>query len=143
MFHAFPHACENDHCHQEANAGTKSIDQCLTIVFILCQNQLRNAQHGAVGGNQRQVNAKCLIQSRHGFFQDGFNQLHQRCNDQNEHNHLQVLHVVGLEQVLVDWESNRSGNKHNRDNSHAHAGCGVQLLETPRNGQIPRNLLRM
>jgi pyruvate,orthophosphate dikinase len=50
-------------------------------------------QHRAVGGNQRQIDAQCLIQGRHCLFQEHFHELYQCSNDENEHYRLQILNV--------------------------------------------------
>ena len=68
------------------------------------------------------------MQSRDIFFEDDLHKLHQRGNDQNEHDGLQIAEAVGVKQQLLNRPGHSCSQHHNEDNRNGHAGGRIKLL---------------
>src|SRR5574343_2018436 len=64
---AFADAGEQDQYQREADRTAGAEEQRLDEVVAVGDVEQRHAEHGAVGGDQRQVDAQCLLQRRRGL----------------------------------------------------------------------------
>ena len=116
------------HCQQEADTGAQRIDHGLTEAVLFIDVQHGDAQHGAVGGGEGQVDAEGLIQRGNKLFEDHFHQLYQRGDDQNENDGLHIAQVVLIQQVGLDGPGGGGGQHHDEGHGKAHADGGIQLF---------------
>lgn len=93
------YASENDQRDGKTYGRGESVNDTLDKRILFLDDQYGNAKHGAVGGNQRQVNAQCLVKGRRNFLQDYLNHLHKGGNDKDESDCLEVLQPHGVEDV--------------------------------------------
>ena len=106
-----------DSCHQhngdgETESSCKTVYSTLQDIIVLLHVCKGHAKNCTVGGDQRQIHAKCLVKRRHAFLQEHFHKLYQRCNDQNEHDGLQISQIQRLQDQLVDhtgYKERRTG----------------------------------
>ena len=132
------HAAEQQHGDQEADARTGGADKRLGVGQaeaelghnggVVLHGQNGDAQHAAVGRDQRQVDAQGLIQRRDVLFQRDLDQLDQNGDDEDEDDRLQVTQIIGIQQEDLQREGHSRGNDHDDDNSSAHAHGGIQLF---------------
>ena len=89
----------------------------------------RHAEHAAVRCNERQIHAERLVKRRNIAFEDDFHQLHQSCNDQDEHDRLHIGEVdLARQQQMIDRPRDRRRQNFDEDNGDGHAGRLVELL---------------
>ena len=83
-----------------------------------------NAKYCTVGCNQRQKDAQRLIQRGRHLLQYEFNDLHQRCNHEDERNGLHKFYAKGDEEFL-DVKRYERCNHHHKRHSARHADGGA------------------
>jgi hypothetical protein len=88
----------------------------------------RHAEHRAVGGDQRQVDAQHLVQQRAGLLDDQFGELHDRGDHDDEGQRAQVAEIEGLQQVVVDQVAGAGADGEHEGRGRAHADGGLELL---------------
>ncbi|MPM37273.1 hypothetical protein SDC9_83882 [bioreactor metagenome] len=125
---------------QKAEASGNTVNHRLNEIKVALNVQQSHAQNGAVGGNQRQINAQCRIQGRHGLLQKHLDELHQGGNDENEHHSLHVQKVKLHQNVLVDDPRDGGGQTHDERHSDTHTHSGVQLLGNAKEGAAAEKL---
>ena len=96
--------------------------------FRFGDDQHGDAQNGAVGGDQRQVNPQCLIQAGDELFEEDFDQLHQRRDNQDIDHRLQIRQSVRNQNAVVDRPGDGGGQNHHERDRRAHADGGIQLF---------------
>ena len=79
----FAHAGEDGQCQSEADGGAEGVDHALCQVEVLLYDEDGHAQHGAVGRDERQEDAQCLIEWGRDLLQHNLDHLHQRGDDQD------------------------------------------------------------
>ena len=94
LLHTAADAGEQDHSYQEADAGAGGADDGLNEVVAVVNVQNGHAQDGAVCGDQGQIYAQCLIQSRDKLLQEVLQKLYQDGDDQDEHDGLEIAQVA-------------------------------------------------
>ena len=77
LLHPAAHAGEQDHGHQEADAGAGGADDALREIIAVVDVQDGHAQDGAVGGDQGQIHTQRLVQRGDELLQHVLQQLHQ------------------------------------------------------------------
>ena len=95
------HAGEEDHRQAIAERSGQRVHRSLAEAHhvrsapaereLLGHDVDRNAQHGAVGGDQRQEDAQRLVQGRGNLLQHDLDRLHEGRDDQDEHDGLHEL----------------------------------------------------
>jgi len=70
--------------------------------MILVNNYVLVKFYGTVGGDQGQINAQRIVQSHDILLQEDLDELHEDCNDQNEHDGLQIAQTGGVQNMVVD-----------------------------------------
>ena len=135
-FHALAHAAEHDHGQHEAAACADGTDQSLNVgsgkakgsnvCAVVVHDQNGHGQHAAVGGDQGQVNAQRIVQCNNILLQEDLDELHQHCNDQDEHDGLQVAQVSGVQNE--DLEGNGRCHEHDEDDGAGHTNRRIQLF---------------
>jgi hypothetical protein len=88
----------------------------------------RHAEHRAVGGDQRQVDAQHLVQHRAGLLDHQFGELHDGGDGDDEGQRAQVFELVGHQQPAVDQVAGAAGHGEHEGGRRAHAERGLQLL---------------
>ena len=136
--HALAHAAEHDHSQHEADAcadGTdQSLDvgraeaQSLDVCAVVIDDQNGDSQNAAVGGDQGQVDAQRVVQRNDILLQEDLDELHQNCNDQNEHDGLQIAQTGGVQNKDLQREGHSRSHEHDEDDSAGHTHSGVKLL---------------
>ncbi|CAK0744928.1 hypothetical protein CCP4SC76_1570003 [Gammaproteobacteria bacterium] len=82
------------------------------------------AQHRAVGGNQRQVNAEHLIQPRAGLANHHFGDLHHGGDQGDEDDGLQIIDAQGPQEIGIDQITGHARQGHHEGGGKAHADSG-------------------
>ena len=86
---------EQEDGQQEAQTTGDAVDHGLDEVVVILGIQQSHAQHGAVGGDQGQVDAQRGVQGGDVLLQEHFHKLHQTGNDQNVGHGLHELQMQG------------------------------------------------
>ena len=94
------------------------------------------------GGYQRQIDAERAVKRRDILFQRDLNELDERRNDEYENYGLQIFQPSRHQKFHIYRISNGSRKQHEQ-RSHARdiPTAVLSRLETPRNGQMPRNFI--
>ena len=71
------HSGKDGHSEAEADGGGKGVDHGLQEVEVLLYDEDGYAEHGTVGGDEGQEDAKCLIECGRHLLQDNLDHLHQ------------------------------------------------------------------
>ena len=87
-----------------------------------------DAEHRAVGGDQRQEDAQRLVQRGNGLFQEHLHELHQGGDDQDEGDGLEVAEVVGREQEFLHAPGDDRGHGGHEDHGQPHADGHARIL---------------
>lgn len=128
------------HCQHEAQTSTQRVHHRLYEVVVLSDVQYGYTQNSTVGGDQRQIYAQCLVQSRNILLEDGFYQLYQCGDNQNEYDGLQVSQTIGLQQHIIVGQVAAVAISITKTSAALMPTAESSFLDTPRKGQIPRNL---
>ena len=91
----------------EAQAAADTEHHALQEVVALLHVHQSCTQHGAVGGNEGQVDAQGLIKARHTLFQEHLHHLYDGGNDQNEGYGLHIFHFKRNQQEGVHRPGSR------------------------------------
>ena len=100
--------------------------ETLGIVGTLCHED-GYTEDAAVGGDEGQEDAECLVQGRRHFLQHDLHHLHEGSDDEDEGYGLQVDEVILDEQDLNEIGDNRGYGKH-ESNGCGHTEGGVHFL---------------
>ena len=116
-------------CERETDAAENAVQKRLNKVVSVRRRNVddRNAQNGAVRCDKRQIYAQRVIQARAETLDHDFDKLHERGDDENERNRLNVFDVP-LNKKKVDRVSNNRRDAHNEDNRNAHTERAVGLF---------------
>ena len=123
----FADAREDDHRQAVAQGGCEGIDQRLAEVQhvgretegeFLRDDRDRDAEDGAVRGDQGQEDTEGLVEGRTHLLQHDLHHLHEGGDHQDEGDRLQELELEGNEEVLVDEVSHQRGE--GDDEAHGH-----------------------
>jgi len=117
---AFAQAGKDQQHQREAKGGAKTIDQALEKTHLLLDGEQRQAEHRAVGGDQRQVDAERLIQRRRRFLDDHLDELHGRRDDQDEGENPQIAEIERRQQPVLEHPGGgaRQGDDEGRGKAH-------------------------
>ena len=120
--------CKHHQGKSEANGRGEGVDDALQEVVILLDDEDGDTQHGTVRGDERQEDAQGLIECRRYFLQDDLHHLHQRSDDEDEGQRLQVLQAQRIEHKVLYEPRHDSGERHHKGHGGSHAQRGVYLL---------------
>ena len=129
------HTCEQYQCYGKAQCCCDSEKQTCQHAWLCPHRQFistccyhdSHTKQAAVGGNQWQEHAQCLIQSRRDLLQYDLNHLHQSGNHQDEQYSLQETKSPCVEQLLQQI-GNQSRQCHNESYSCTHTQCCANFL---------------
>ena len=122
------HAGKHRQRHAEADGRGEGIDHGLQQVVILLDAEDGHAEHGAVRRDQRQEDAQRLIERRRHLLQHDLHHLHQRGDDQDEGDRLQILQAEGVEHVFLYEPGDDRGQRQHEGDGSRHTQRGVNLL---------------
>jgi hypothetical protein len=106
-------------------AGTEK--QRLDKIMLVGDIQQRHAEHRAVGGDQRQVDAEHLVQQRAGLLDHHLGELHDGGDGDDERQRAQVLEPERHQQVVVDDVAGAGGDGEHEGGRRAHAEGRLEL----------------
>ncbi len=125
---------------EKPNALPAAEEQRFNKVVAVGDIEQRHAEHGAVGGDQRQVDAERLLQGRRGLGDDHFGQLDDGRDGDDEGQRAQVFQPEWNEQVVVDDVAGAGGQGQHEGRGGTHAvGC-FQFLGNAHEGAKTENL---
>ena len=104
---------EEHHGEEEANTCGERIDDAFEQVVVLLDDKDGDTEDAAVGGDEGEEHAKCLIEGGHGLLEDNLNHLHQGCDDEDERDGLEVLKAKGVEHIHLQEVGHDGGNHEN------------------------------
>ena len=74
------------------------------------------------------------------LLQDNLHHLHQRCDDKDECQRLQVLQAKGIEHIHLDEPGDDSSQSHHKRHSRTHTQRGVHFLGNTKEGADAQEL---
>ena len=122
------HAGEYRQRQTEADGRREGIDHRLQQVEVFLDAEDGDTEHGAVGGDQGQEDAKGLIEGGRYLLQNNLDQLHQRGDDEDKGDGLQILQAEGVEHVFLYQPGDDGGQRQHKGDGGRHAQRGVNLL---------------
>ena len=120
------HACKQADSEHEAETAEHTVDHALHKAEGVLRVEQHDAEHGAVGGDQGQVDAERGVQRRDRLFKEHLDELHERGDDEDISDRLQELETE-LHEQQVDQPADGGREAHDERNSQTHAGGGVDL----------------
>ncbi|MPM63973.1 hypothetical protein SDC9_110858 [bioreactor metagenome] len=139
-FDAFADAGEEDQYQREADGAAGTEEQRINEVVVVRNVEQRHAEHGAVGGDQRQVDAQRLLQRRRGLGDDHFGQLDDGRDGDDEGQRAQVLQAKRHQQVVIDDVAGPGRHGQHEGRGGTHAVGGFQFLGNAHEGAKTENL---
>ncbi len=92
---SFTHGGEQHQYQGKTDRRAKAVKQRLQEIVVLADIEQGDAQHGAVGGDQRQVDAQHAVQQRAALAHHHLGKLHHHRDDQDKGNGLEVAQPEG------------------------------------------------
>jgi hypothetical protein len=130
---AFAHAGHQHQGQGEAGTAAEAEGQRLHEVVFTRGLEQRDAEHRAIGGDQRQVDAQRAEQRRAVFLQHHLDQLHRRGDDHDVGDQAQELEVEGRQQQVEAVGAERS-DEHDEGSRHTHREGRVELARDAEEG---------
>ena len=128
QFHLLAHTGKHSQRQAEADGRREGIDDTLNQVVVLLDHEDGDAEHGTVGRDERQEDAEGLIEGGRHFLQDDLHHLHQRGDDEDEGDGLQILKAEGVEHVFLYQPGDDGGERQHEGYCRRHAQRGLDLL---------------
>ena len=125
---AFAQAGEQQQHQCEAERGTEAVEQALRESVLFLHIEQRHAKHGAIRGDQRQVDAKHLIEAGAGLADDHFGELYGCGNHQNERENAQIGDSQRQQQPVLKHPRRGGSQRQHERGGHAHAQRAVHFL---------------
>ena len=127
-FEALANAGKQNQRQRESDSAASAEQQRLKEVVAQADVQQRDAEHGAIGGDQRQVDAQYLMQQGTGLLDHQFRKLHDRGNRYDEGQGAQVFELVRNQQPLIDDITGATGHGQDEGGCSPHACRRLKLL---------------
>ncbi len=99
------------------------------VAFLAYENS--DAEHGAIGRDERQEYSQSLIERRDGLFHDYLKKLHEKRNHEDENDGLEKLQSERIEHVDLQKPCYGSGQGDDESHGRAHSKCRTDLFRHP------------
>ena len=117
----FAYAGHEQKGEQKTRARGEGVEKRLHEIVPFSLYQKRDAENAAVRGDERQEYAQRGVEGRNGLFEEHFHELHQRGDDEDEDQRLEIFQTGGNEDVFLHQPCAQRGHDGDEDDGCAHA----------------------
>ena len=119
IFFPYPHHQRNG--QRKTDARARAVDHGLYQVITLFYVDQRDAKYRAIRRNKREIYAEQRVQRGKVFFQEHFQKLDNRRDNQYKYNRIQIRYIERQQYVRIKEVGHRGGQRHDEEHGDPHA----------------------
>ena len=140
-------ACKDNECQSETDSRTYGKDDTGQEIGLETLRRVSSVSYeycdtkdAAVCCDERQEDAKCLVEGRSALLQDNLDHLYEGCNHQDEGYCLQILETERIEHIHLNEIGHDGCKREHKSHGCTHAEGGIHFLADTKEGTNAQEL---